>query len=98
MMNMQLQHKQAERRDKSSRAVSYLPRIMLGVLGVLLVVLLVWSLTGGGTFNGNDGVQTPPETQSPQGVQPAPPAQSNRPETGSGGEQPAAPDPSPNTQ
>ncbi len=84
-MNMQLRHKQTERKDISSRAVSYLPRIMLGVLAVLLVVLLVWSLTGGGTFSDNEGVQTPP-------------VQNNHLETGGGGNLPAAPDPDPNIQ
>ncbi|MGU3400022.1 hypothetical protein ACLBWS_09830 [Brucellaceae bacterium D45D] len=80
---MQSQHKQTERKDRSARAVSYLPRIMLGVLAVLLVVLLVWSLTGGGTFSDNEGVHTPP-------------AQNNHPETGGGGNLPAAPDPNSN--
>jgi len=89
-MNMQSKPEQ-DKRVEPSRTLGYFPRFALVILAVLLLLFLGWSLIGGGLISQQQGIQTPPATGS--GEQPAqtPPFENQRPQTGTGGDQPTNP-------
>lgn len=89
-MNVQSKPEQ-DKRVEPSRTLGYFPRFALVILAVLLLLFLGWSLTGGGLVSQQQGIQTPPATDS--GEQPGqnPLLENQRPQTGTGGDQPANP-------
>ncbi|MBC2887486.1 hypothetical protein H7Q97_19085 [Ochrobactrum sp. CM-21-5] len=90
-MNMQLKRERGNRGEPSSRALGYFPRIALIVLVVLLLLLLGWSLTDGGSVLQKQGIQTPPATGSTEQRSSETPVENARPETGTGGDQQSNP-------
>jgi len=74
----------------SSKMLRYFPRLILIVLIVIIGIFLVWSMSGGGSWQTSQGIQTPPTSDTPS----QPPREiktDNTPETGTGGDQPSKP-------
>jgi len=86
VMNKRSEHERGER-QASPRALRYFPRFVLVIVAVLLLLLLGWSLTGGGSVTQKQGIQTPPAIGSAD-QKTKPPVENDRPETGTGGDQP----------
>ncbi|KAB2706826.1 hypothetical protein F9K80_20500 [Brucella intermedia] len=89
-MNMQSKPEQ-DKRAEPSRTLGYFPRFALVILAVLLLLFLGWSLTGGGSVSQQQGIETPPATDSSDQPDKNPPVENQRPQTGTGGDQPTNP-------
>ncbi len=59
-MNKRSECERGEGRKASARALGYFPRFALVIVAVLLLLLLGWSLAGGGSVMQKQGIQTPP--------------------------------------
>jgi len=69
-MNKRSEREREEGRKASPRALGYFPPFALVIVAVLLLLLLGWSLTGGGSVSQK---------------------KNDRPQTGTGGDQPVQP-------
>jgi len=90
-MNMQSKHDPQKREERTEQRLGYFPRFALVILAVLLLLFLGWSLTGGGLISQQQGIQTPPATGSADQPANNPPVENQRPQTGTGGDQPTNP-------
>lgn len=90
-MNKRSEREQEERRKASPRALRYFPRFALVIVAVLLLLFLGWSLTGGGSVTQKQGIQEPPTMGSSDQPMTKSPVENERPQTGTGGDQPPNP-------
>ncbi|OYR17225.1 hypothetical protein CEV32_4064 [Brucella rhizosphaerae] len=91
VMNMQSKPERDRRDQSSSRTLGYFSRFALATLAVLLLLFLGWSLTGGGSVSEKQGIQTLPATGSVDQPAIQQPGENERPQTGTGGDQPSNP-------
>jgi hypothetical protein len=90
-MNKRSEREREEGRKASPRALGYFPPFALVIVAVLLLLLLGWSLTGGGSVSQKQGIQTPSPIGSADQPKTKPPVKNDRPQTGTGGDQPVQP-------
>lgn len=90
-MNKRSEREREEGRNASPRAVGYFPRFALVIVAVLLLLLLGWSLMGGGSVTQKQGIQEPPTMGTSDQLMTQPPIENDRPQSGTGGDQPPNP-------
>ena len=90
-MNTQSKPERDRWDQSSSRTLGYFPRFALVTLAVLLLLVLWWSLTGGESVSEKQGIQTLSATGSVDQPADQQPGENERPQTGTGGDQPSDP-------